>query len=263
MTYQVYNSTDANLKELVHNVQNNGYSLHFEQDLCKKKMSEVFKRIGQCETPGLFMNDNDNPEIFNVTGMKDNTGSKIGMFGDGELGWHSNGNSRHNVDKILIGLYCVQGDVNTTLSVCNTSSPYYNLTTSEQEYLSQIKIRIQFRNNTMYHLDEDDPELEFMSASRGSIRSLVGVHPYTNKHYFYFPYHFIVKAWRNNKQIDHLKLIDKLKTIIFRSRYQFHHVFAPGDLLLMDQFTTLHRRSPVMGDRLLWRVACDYTNIAK
>jgi alpha-ketoglutarate-dependent taurine dioxygenase len=56
-------------------------------------------------------------------------------------------------------------------------------------------------------------------------------------------------------------MINKLKPIIFKSKYQHHHVFAENDLLLMDQFTTLHRRTPVMGDRLLWRLASDYSKV--
>ena len=61
--------------------------------------------------------------------------------------------------------------------------------------------------------------------------------------------------------IDREEIIERLKPIIFKSRYQTHHVFAEGDLLMTDQFTTLHRRTPVMGDRLLWRVASDYSKV--
>jgi alpha-ketoglutarate-dependent taurine dioxygenase len=113
----------------------------------------------------------------------------------------------------------------------------------------------------MYHLDDDDPELEFMSKNRGSIRPLVGTHPHTGKDYFYFPYHFIIKAWQGKTLVDHNEIIERLKPIIFKSKHQTHHVFAEGDLLMMDQFTTLHRRTPVMGDRLLWRVASDYSKV--
>jgi hypothetical protein len=38
-------------------------------------------------------------------------------------------------------------------------------------------------------------------------------------------------------------------------------VFQKGDMLLMDQLTTLHRRTPVMGDRMLWRAAGDYSKV--
>ena len=259
MTLQISQLDDNQLKNLMDTVQRKGWSVHHEQDLDAEKLATFFRRIGECETPDLFMNHKDNPEIFNVSGEYDSDGKKIGMFGDGELGWHSNGNSRHLIDKILIGLYCVKGDVNTTLSVCNTSDPFYDLSEDEQEYYRSIKIKLKFKNHTMYSLDDDDPELEFMSKNRGSIRPLVGTHPHTNMEYFYFPYHFICGAWEGKKKVDHEPIIEKLLPKIFKSKYMIHHIFQEGDLLLMDQFTSLHRRTPVMGPRLLWRVASDYS----
>ena len=56
------------------------------------------------------MNPKEYPELFLVTGKCDKDGKKIGMFGDTELGWHSNGNSRHLIDKILISFYCITED---------------------------------------------------------------------------------------------------------------------------------------------------------
>ena len=131
---------------------------------------------------------------------------------------------------------------------------------NEQEYYKDIKIRLAFVNNTVYHLDEDDPEYKLMSRYPGSIRPLVDKHPNTDLYYFYFPYHFIVKAWHKSKKIDHIKLIEELKPIIFRSKYQYHHIFKQGDLVLSDQLCTLHRRTPVYDvNRLLYRVAHDYS----
>jgi alpha-ketoglutarate-dependent taurine dioxygenase len=134
----------------------------------------------------------------------------------------------------------------------------------EQEYYRSITIRLKFKNNTIYDLEEGDPELEFMSKNKGSIRKLVDIHPHNKSEYFYFPYHFICKAWEGKKQIDHEELISKLKPKIFKSQYQYHHIFKEGDLLLMDQFTSLHRRTPVLdNNRLLWRIASDFKNVYK
>ena len=261
MTLQISEYDDRQLKRFCDCVQRFGWQILHEQDLNENQLATLFRRIGECETPDLFMNHKENPEIFNVSGERDSDGKKIGMFGDGELGWHSNGNSRHLIDKILIGLYCVKGDVNTTLSVCNTSDPFYNLSEDEQEYYRNIKIKLKFKNHTMYSLDDDDPELEFMSKNKGSIRPLVGTHPHTGAEYFYFPYHFICGAWEGKKKVDHEPIIEKLMPKIFKSKHMIHHIFQEGDLLLMDQFTSLHRRTPVMGPRLLWRVASDYSKI--
>lgn len=260
-TENILEYNNRQLKELCIKIQEYGCAVFYDQNLTEKNYIDLIKRIGDMEAPDLFMNPKNYPEIFLVTDRRDPKGNKIGMFGDSELGWHSNGNSRHNNNKILIGLYCIQGDVNTTLSICHTSMPFYDLPEDEKEYWRSIKIKIKFQNDTMYHLDDNDPELEFMSANRGSIRKLIGTHPYTGKEYFYFPYHFIVGAWEGAKKIDHIEMKQRLIPIIFKSKYQYHHVFKEGDLLLMDQFSSLHRRSPVMGDRLLWRVAADYERI--
>jgi len=265
LTIQILNSSDYDLKQIARKIQLGDPVLFFEQDLTQNDYIKLMKRFGECEHPDLFMNPKDNPEIFIVTGKRDKEGKKIGMFGETELGWHSNGNSRHNVDKILIGLYCVKEDENTALSICNTARPFQDLDDKLKDYYRDITIKIKFKNDTIYHLEEGDPELEFMSASKGSIRKLVGRHPHIIQQpseYFYFPYHFIEKAWRGKMKIDVNQLIQELKQHIFKSRYMTHHIFHKGDLVLMDQFTSLHRRTPVHdNNRLLWRIACDYRNI--
>ena len=262
MTTQISNFNKSTLSQEATKTQIIGHTIWHEQDFDAKGLSTFMKRFGECETPDLFMNPKETPEIFIVTGKKDEDGKKLGMFGDTELGWHSNGNSRHNVDKILIALYCVKEDDNTCLSICNTTRPFQALTEEQQEYYRDITIKLKFKNDTIYHLDEGDPELEFMSASKGSIRKLVGRHPHTNAEYFYFPYHFMEQAWYKKQKIDINPLIQDLKQIIFKSQYQTHHIFKKGDLLLMDQFTSLHRRTPVYDtNRLLWRVASDYSKI--
>lgn len=261
--YEDLNQVDNNfLKNLANEIQNRGAAVAYDQSFNESQLISLLKKFGECEAPNLFMNPKEYPELFLVTGKRNDHGHKIGMFGDTELGWHSNGNSRHQIDKILISLYCIEEDINTTLSICHTSDPFYDLSEDEQEYWKSIKIRLQFVNNTMYSLEEDDPELEFMSKNKGSIRRLVDVHPHTGKYYFYFPYHFIVKAWEHKKEIDAANMIERLKPKIFRSKHQYHHIFKKGDLLFMDQFSSLHRRTPVLDrNRLLWRIASDYKHI--
>ena len=258
---QIKEFSKQQLIDISKDIHKQGVAVFYNQKLNETEYTDVMKKFGECETPNLFMNPKEYPEIFLVTGKKVD-GKKIGMFGDTELGWHSNGNSRHLIDKILIALYCVKEDINTTLSVCNTQQPFYDMSKEEQEYWRSITIRLKFKNNTIYDLEEGDPELEFMSKNKGSIRKLVGEHPHTGREYFYFPYHFISKAWEGKKQIDAEEMVNKLKQKIFKSQYQYHHIFKEGDLLLMDQFTSLHRRTPVMdNNRLLWRVAADFNNV--
>jgi len=258
----IIDASDNRLKQIATQIHKEGVAVFYDQQFTESQIISLQKRFGECESPDLFMNPKEYPELFLVTGKRDKEGKKIGMFGDTELGWHSNGNSRHLIDKILISLYCITEDINTTLSVCHTSKPFYDLSKDEQEYWKSINIRLKFQNNTIYDLEEGDPELEFMSKNKGSIRKLVDQHPHTGEYYFYFPYHFIIKAWEDKTPIDHEKMIERLKPIIFRSKYQYHHIFKKGDLLMMDQFTSLHRRTPVLdNNRLLWRLASDFSKI--
>ena len=122
---------DGHIRQLARDIHQDGVAVMYNQNLKESDYIDFMKRFGECESPDLFMNPKEHPEIFLVTGKKVD-GKKIGMFGDTELGWHSNGNSRHLIDKILIGLYCVKEDINTTLSVCNTSKPFYDKSNEEQ-----------------------------------------------------------------------------------------------------------------------------------
>ena len=64
MISQVYNYTDNELKELVEKIQTQGLSIHHEQEFTESQIIEFFKRIGECEAPGLFMNPEKYPELF-------------------------------------------------------------------------------------------------------------------------------------------------------------------------------------------------------
>ena len=73
---------------------------------------------------------------------------------------------------------------------------------------------------------------------------------------------YIVGAFENGERINHEALYEELWEKLFNSRNMKHHVFRKGDLLLMDQLHTTHRRSPVKRKiRKLWRCAFDYSNI--
>ena len=130
-----------------HYVQTHGYKIEHDKEFTEQSYIDYMKGFGDLERHELFMNSKEVPELFYVTDKRDDSGQKIGMFGGGELGWHSNGNSRATNDKILVSLYCVEGDPNTTLSICNTSTPFYDLSVDDRRYFQDITIRLKFQNN--------------------------------------------------------------------------------------------------------------------
>jgi len=267
LTTQILNFSDEKLLEVAKEIQTGKPIFFFEQDLTQSEYVKLMKRFGEPETPRLWMNPPDNPEIFIVTGKRHEDGSKVGMFGDKELGWHSNGNSRKDVKKILIGLYCEKPCEDTTLSIVNTRDVWRDLSEEDKEYYRGISCYFKYENNTMMELHEDDPELEVMDSHVGSIRKLVDKHPHTGEEYIYFSYHFIRKVWHKSKgqrkvPVDRDEFVDKLYAKIMRSKYLTHHIFKKGDLILMDQFASLHRRTAIEDvNRELWRIASDYSVI--
>ena len=170
MTHIICDDPITNTKTLVEHLQRVGVVICHDQDLSNNELVSFCKSIGECETPEAFMNPKEYPEIFKVTGKRKDDGSKIGMFGDTELGWHSNGNSRRNIDKICVTLYCKVSDENTTTSFCNTSRPFYDLSEEQQEYYKDIKIRLAFVNNTVHNYP-----IKLKSRQKPHYRVAVGV----------------------------------------------------------------------------------------
>ena len=91
---QIKEMDNENLLAIARSIHKQGVAVFYNQKLNESEYINAMKRFGECESPDLFMNPKEYPEIFLVTGKKVD-GKKIGMFGDTELGWHSNGNSRH------------------------------------------------------------------------------------------------------------------------------------------------------------------------
>lgn len=259
--------TDQELLEVSKTIQTGQPVLFLEQDMTQDEYVKTMKRFGKPETPKLWMNPKEHPEIFLVTGKKHDDGSKVGMFGESELGWHSNGNSRKNVKKILISLYCEHPCEDTTLSIVNTRDVFMDLTEEEKDYYRSITCFFKYKNNTMMKIEDDDPELKVMDSHSGQIRKLVDKHPHTGEEYIYFSYHFIQKVWsqlpgQKKEVVNRDEFVKTLYNKIMKSKYMDHHIFKTGDLLLMDQFASLHRRTAINDlDRVLWRIATDYSNI--
>ena len=272
MTTQIQNSkkladfSDKEILEVAKEVQTGRPVFFYEQDFTQADYIKVMRRFGEPETPRLWMNPKDNPEIFIVSGKKID-GQKVGMFGETELGWHSNGNSRKDIKKILVGLYCHKECEDTTLSMVNTRDVFRDFSQEDKDYYSNITCYFKYKNNTMMVIEEGDPELEVMDGHSGQIRELVGKHPHTGEEYIYFSYHFIRKVWYTppggkRQVVDRDEFVDKLFKKIMRSKYMDHHIFKVGDLILMDQFASLHRRTAINDlNRELWRIANDYNNI--
>ena len=277
MTSQILNYNELEIKQLASEIITKGYAILHDQELSQRELVEVSQLFGHCESYGYFMNPKDNPEISIVSGQRTEEDKAIGMFGDTELQWHANGSARHHFEEICVSLYCVEECVDTVLSICSQVDCFAELSERDKEKYRNIEIQLDHKMDAIYKISEGDyrelaegppaPEAEMGTGAdfyKEDIdrRPLVGKHPIDNREYLYFMVPFIVGALRHGEKIDHEVLYDELWEKLFRSKYMVHHVFRRGDLLLMDQLHTIHRRSPVHNlERPLWRTAFDYSNI--
>ena len=88
---QIKDMSNKQLLDIANSIHKQGVAVFYNQDMNETDYIRTMKKFGECEAPDLFMNPKEYPEIFLVTGKKVN-GKKLGMFGDTEVGWHSNGN---------------------------------------------------------------------------------------------------------------------------------------------------------------------------
>ena len=235
------------------------------QDLTNQEMVRVARAIGKTVKPGQFMNDDEYPDLCRVTNERDSSGEKIGIFADGDLGWHSNGNARDAGLESCVALYCIKPGIDSVTSFCDMRQSYRDLPESDKELLQKIDGDFQFKNNTFYHLGEDDKELKMYTShpafEKPIIKPLVYTHPFDKELGLHLTYHYIQKLWHRETMEDYSFLVEELKSHVFQDKYIHHHSdWQPGDFIFMDQWHSLHKRNEVKGDRFLWRLAFDYSH---
>ena len=257
----------------------------------KKTFVDFVSRIGNFyQRKEHYFTDQDTGSFTRVTNERLN-GKKIGLFADLELCWHSNGNAREEgkTPEVTIGLYCVKpGDSDYGITgFCNTKKAYEDLPKYRKELVDDIEVRMFTRafmgqvptlhpSDGGYKLSEDDPEFEvfmkkqldkdgnevFWNDIEEIWKPLVINHPWANSKAIRWTPSFIID-WKSKsgKEYDSLELWDYLNSHVYQDKYTYFHKWNSGDWIWMDQWTSVHNRSEVKGDRSLYRFCVDNKNI--
>ena len=271
---QVLNYTDAEMLVEANQILEKGYTFYHEQNITQPELIDHCRRIGDTDDDSmgdLPFNPKDNPDIARVM--------VGGLFGTTDLHWHSNGAMHHlgEYKEIIIALYCKNECRDTVFSILNTKDAFSELPEEEKDYWRSIDMQLNNFDRGIYGSEEGadaDNSLDSYKNNPTASKPLrhdgndcmpvVNIHPVGGEEFIYWQPPMIEKAWQNGNEIDVDIIRDKLKTVLDRSIYQKHFVFKKGDLLIMDQLYTVHRRSHVVDKiRELWRVAFDYSTIIK
>ena len=267
MANQILNYTDKELAQLVKKIVQDGQVVLHEQELTMNQYADVLTRIGEVEELDYYMNPKEEKRLSYV--------GKNYLFGDTELIWHANGTGRYNFKEICVGLYCVYECIDTVLSINNNCNAFAGLSEEKKNYYRSLDIGLN-NSGPRARLWPEDSDYKAAGEQDFKVgqehykenvdrRPLVGIHPFDGREYKYFMVPYIDKAYnkKDGKEIeDFEKFYKTLWDDVIKSKYQYHHVFKVGDLLLMDQLHTIHRRSPIKDkDRMLWRTAFDYSKV--
>lgn len=195
------------------------------------------------------------------------------LFSSGELGWHSNGILRpFNPVEVAVSLYCVKtgedpvnGD--SILSIADATQAYEDMPSDMKELIDDIVWQpgyvpekhfwydvVRRQQNVINNIYKRYPKVE--------TKPLALTHPVTGKKSVYFnPYETVDMYRISGEPLDVEWLNNYLFDYLFQEKYIYHHHYKVGDLLLMDQFGTLHKRNNVTGERLLFRSVFDYSKV--
>lgn len=280
---QVKTFTDKELLAEATEILEVGHTFHYDQQFTMSELVEYCRRIGSTDDDILgYMqfNPEEYPDISIVSPKPDM------LLGHCDLEWHSNGTVHHIVDgkwehkEWLICLYCVDSCPDTVLSLSNNRDAFLELPEEEKEWWRGVEVQLNNQGtsilgqywNAPSKSNTEEP-VGIRKATRmekyvhppkhegDSRMPVVNIHPIGGQEFLYWQPPLISKAWYDGKEIEIAPLQEKFDAVINRTKYIKDIVFRKGDILIMDQFYTLHRRSPILDkNRELWRVAIDYTN---
>lgn len=212
--------------------------------------------------------------IFQRVTNKQLTANEEGLFGHGELDWHQNILFVPNSEE-LVGLYglTVDGAAPTILS--NSLPMWQNFTDEEREFFGKLRMRTTNKSEDTYdkkmahyvlpteeqkdfernrikshitqsvNFDQSNahlyPPLEFLKKN---FLRLKPIHPLGIDGMYFPMLNIEYMADENNQRLpNHKEVYDRLKYLFTISdEYMYTHHWEEGDIFLMEQLTTIHKR---------------------
>ena len=194
--------------------------------------------------------------VQRVTGKKNSKNNISGIFGTGILDWHANLNGLDRADGVALQGF--QDCENTSTSFLNTNLAYLDMpddlkdavknTYAEYEYSPEVwakglpkqQLTGMLKNKSKYK----------MWLVQKNIKGIQGIYFYTNN--------------RCKIITKDNTLYNKLYQHIFQEKYIYQHFWEPGDIVLMDQLLTLHKRDQndpdILEKRILHRITFKISN---
>jgi len=247
-----------------------------QHGLTSNQFRTFVKRLGVPERksdsfPNRFIVAPEERDVLRVTGATNEQGEYIGLFNTpDDLSWHCNAPGQVPRPDLLC-LYAVEGTRGSITSMSNTSLSYKDL--MEDNLLELSKMHMEVPLDNYRELRELLPRLsclyDFFISLDGSSKisdyqGEVGEYPvlHTNKAGItglMFSPNQAKTLLLDGKEMEHervVRLARTLRSIVTTGKYLYDHHWEDGDILLNEQWISLHRRPPFkdIAKRFLYRM---------
>jgi taurine dioxygenase len=181
------------------------------------------------------------PEIYVVSNVVEN-GQAIGSLGSGEAAWHTD--MSYLADPPIASvLYALETpDRGGETGFCTMTGAYAALPDDLKRRIATLRVKHDGTYNSGGYLRAGVTPTDDPRTSPGTLHPLVRYYPETGKTGLFL-------GRRRNAYIDGLSLeesdalLDEIWALATRDELSWHHRWRPGDLVMWDNRTTMHRRN--------------------
>lgn len=187
--------------------------------------------------------------IQRVTGAKDQSGKPKGLFYHNEtLDWHVNRASAFHDRKGLVWLSAESGVEGSKTSWCNMEKAFSDLSEGFQQELREMSGYYGYRAGAY------SPVIDFKDHKSEEPHPIVVKNRVSGAEALYFPFHQILGIEGLDEE-SFQSLKQRIYEHCTQEKYLYHHEWRVGDVIISDQWSTLHKRwSCDVSRRLLFRV---------
>lgn len=236
-----------------------------------KELVEFYKSVGEVQTQDeKFMSDEyvetycDGFRELTAVRNKDISGyGENGLFaGDetGEIEWHCANQNRTYSEEITAFSIRKMGDAGGALCISNNRTPYYEFPVDFKSILDDIIVSYGTDDFAWTTADTWNA-LEFKTINGEKLtdiqtdkKPLVLKHPIDNVKGLHYSWP-LIKSYVNYDNTEFTKIHNKILEYILQKKHLYTHLWEEGDVILNEQYHSLHKREFYTGDRLLYRSA--------
>jgi taurine dioxygenase len=259
---QIKEASEDEIQYIGHLLLNHQVVLLRNQELTTEEEVQVCYRFGDVEKVTAFnrcptdQSGRSICEVQRVTGMLHPDGSPMGLFGhDHDLDWHANRPSAEMERKPIIWLRSIFGTKGSRTSWANCTLAYNDFDESFQRELDELYGIFGFEPNNYTSWNEWKAHRNHEGIK--IVRSVPGL----GGRVLFFP--FLQLFGFKGKDEDYFRrTFDKIKNKILQEKYVYHHNWQDGDILLSEQWGTIHKRWECdVSQRLLHRISFGWDHI--